>query len=210
MPLFRQAVALLKAQGATIVEVELLKQTDPLGGAEYDVLLYEFKDGLNKYLATANAPVKTLQDVIAYNTQHAAQAMPYFQQETLEAAEKTTGLASPAYQAALRKSHDGARRALDNTLKTNQLDAIVGITNAPAPCIDLVNGDYWPGPGFSSPAAMAGYPHITVPMGQAHGLPVGLSFVAGAWQEAALLPLAYAYEQAAKQRQAPEFRGALV
>ena len=210
VPLFRRAVALLKAQGATIVEVELLKQTDPLGGAEYDVLLYEFKDGLNKYLATANAPVKTLQDVIAYNRQHAAQAMPYFQQETLEAAEKTTGLASPAYQAALRKSHDGARRALDNTLKTKKLDAIVGITNAPAPCIDLVNGDYWPGPGFSSPAAMAGYPHITIPMGQAHGLPVGLSFVAGAWQEAALLPLAYAYEQASRARQAPEFRGALV
>ena len=210
VPLFQKAVALLKAQGATVVEVELLKQTDPLGAAEYDVLLYEFKDGLNKYLATANAPIKTLQDVIAYNTQHAAQAMPYFQQETLEAAEKTAGLASPTYQAALRKSHDGARRALDNTLQANKLDAIVGITNAPAPCIDLVNGDYWPGPGFSSPAAMAGYPHITVPMGQAHGLPVGLSFVAGAWQEAALLPLAYAYEQAAKQRQAPEFRGALV
>ena len=209
VPLFKQAIETLKAQGATVVEIDLLKETDPLGGAEFDVLLYEFKDGLNKYLATANAPVKTLQDVIAYNTQHAAQAMPYFQQETLEQAEKTDGLASPKYAAALRKSHEGARRALDAALQANKLDAIVGITNAPAPCIDLVNGDYWPGPGFSSPAAMAGYPHITVPMGQAHGLPVGLSFVAGAWQEAQLLPLAYAFEQATKQRKAPEFRGPL-
>ncbi|UOR07531.1 amidase [Hymenobacter aerilatus] len=209
VPLFRQAVELLKAQGATIVEIELLKETDPLGGAEYDVLLYEFKDGLNKYLATANAAVKTLTDVIAFNTQHADKAMPYFQQEILEQAEKTDGLASTKYQAALRKSHEGARRALDSALQTHRLDAIVGITNAPAPCIDLVNGDYWPGPGFSSPAAMAGYPHITVPMGQAHGLPVGLSFVAGAWQEAALLPLAYAYEQASKQRKAPQFRSPL-
>jgi len=206
VPLFQQAVELLKAQGATVVEIELLKETDPLGGAEFDVLLYEFKDGVNKYLAGANAPVKTLQDVIAYNTQHADKAMPYFKQETLEQAEKTDGLASPKYQASLRKSHEGARRALDSALQTHKLDAIVGITNAPAPCIDLVNGDYWPGPGFSSPAAMAGYPHITVPMGQAYGLPVGLSFVAGAYQEAALLPLAYAYEQASKQRKAPQFR----
>ncbi|MBC6609313.1 amidase [Hymenobacter sp. BT507] len=209
VPLFRQAVGLLKAQGATVVEIDLLKEVEPLGGAEFDVLLYEFKDGVNKYLATANAPVKTLADVMAYNTQHADKAMPFFQQEILEQAEKTDGLGSAKYQAALRKSHEGARRALDTALQTHKLDAIVGITNAPAPCIDLVNGDYWPGPGFSSPAAMAGYPHITVPMGQAHGLPVGLSFVAGAWQEAALLPLAYAYEQASRQRKAPQFRGAL-
>lgn len=209
VPLFRQAVAVLKAQGATVVEIELLKETDPLGGAEFDVLLYEFKDGLNKYLATAGASVQTLADVIAYNTRHADKAMPFFKQEILEQAEKTDGLASAKYQAARRKSHAGARRALDSALQTNKLDAIVGITNAPAPCIDLVNGDYWPGPGFSSPAAMAGYPHITVPMGQAYGLPVGLSFVAGAWQEAALLPLAYAYEQATRQRQAPRFRAPL-
>jgi len=209
VPLFRQAVEVLKAQGATVVEIELLKETDPLGGAEFDVLLYEFKDGLNKYLASANTSVKTLQDVIAFNTQHADKAMPFFKQEILEQAEKTDGLTSAKYQTALRKSHEGARRALDSTLQTHRLDAIVGITNAPAPCIDLVNGDYWPGPGFSSPAAMAGYPHITVPMGQAYGLPVGLSFVAGAWQEAALLPLAYAYEQATKQRKAPQFRAPL-
>ncbi|MBW3128393.1 amidase [Hymenobacter profundi] len=210
VPLFQQAVELLKAQGATVMEIDLLKEVEPLGGAEFDVLLYEFKDGVNKYLATANAPVKTLADVIAFNTQHADKAMPFFRQEILEQAEKTDGLASAKYQEALRKSHEGARRALDAALQTHKLDAIVGITNAPAPCIDLVNGDYWPGPGFSSPAAMAGYPHITVPMGQAHGLPVGLSFVAGAWQEAVLLPLAYAYEQAARQRKAPQFRGPLV
>ncbi|ALD20479.1 amidase [Hymenobacter sp. DG25A] len=204
--LLKEAVEFLKAQGATVVEVEVQKQTDPLGSAEYDVLLYEFKDGVNKYLATAGAPVKTLADVIAFNKQNKDKSMPFFQQEILEASEKLDGLDSPKYKAALSKSQNGSRKALDSILRDNKLTAIIGITNAPAPCIDLVNGDYWPGPGFSGPAAMAGYPHITVPMGHAHGLPVGLSFVAGAWQEPELLTLAYAYEQASKKRVAPEFR----
>ncbi|GGF24031.1 amidase [Hymenobacter cavernae] len=210
VPLFQQAVALLKAQGATIVEVDVEKQTDSLGEAEYNVLLYEFKDGVNKYLAGANAPVKTLQDVIAFNARNKAKAMPFFQQEILEASQKLDDLASPKYQAFLRKSHNGARQALDGVLSQNKLDAIVAITNSPSPCIDLVNGDTWKGPGFSSPAAMAGYPHITVPMGLAHGLPVGLSFVGPAYAEASLLTLAYAYEQASKQRTAPTFRAPLV
>ncbi|MCC2546729.1 amidase [Hymenobacter sp. BT175] len=210
VPLFRQAVELLRAQGAIIVEVELLKQTDPLGGAEYDVLLYEFKEGVNKYLSTANAPVKTLTDVIAFNRQNEAKAMPFFKQETLELADKTEGLGSAKYQAALKKSHLGARRTIDAVLGQNKLDAIIGVTNGPSPCIDLINGDSWSGPGFSSPAAVAGYPHVTVPMGLAHGLPVGLSFVGPAYGEAPLLALAYAYEQASKKRVAPEFRGPLL
>ncbi|OUJ74088.1 amidase [Hymenobacter crusticola] len=210
VPLFQQAVALLKAQGATIVEVDVEKQTDSLGEAEYNVLLYEFKDGVNKYLATAGAPVKTLQDVIAFNTQNKAKAMPFFQQETLESSQKLDGLASPKYKEAVSKSRNGARHALDSTLQKDKLDAIVAITNGPSPCIDLVNGDSWKGPGFSSPAAMAGYPHITVPMGLAHGLPVGLSFVGSAYSEASLFTLAYAYEQASKLRVAPKFQGPLV
>lgn len=204
--LFKAAIEQLKAQGATVVEVEVEKLTDPLGEAEYDVLLYEFKDGVNKYLATANAEVKTLADVIAFNTRNKPKAMPFFQQEILEASNKLEGLNSPKYQAALRKSQQGARTALDGVIRAQQLDAIVAITNAPARCIDLINGDSGGGPGFSSPAAMAGYPHITVPMGQVYGLPVGLSFVAGAWQEGPLLGMAYAYEQASKKRVAPEFR----
>jgi len=208
--LLNAALDVLKAQGATIVEVEVEKQTDALGEAEYDVLLYEFKDGVNKYLATAGAGVKTLTDVIRFNTANKPKAMPFFQQEILEASDKLEGLSSSKYQAALRKSHEGARAALDGVLRENKLDGIVAITNAPARCIDLINGDGGGGPGFSSPAAMAGYPHITVPMGQAYGLPVGLSFVGGAYQEGPLLTLAYAYEQVSKKRVAPEFKAPFV
>jgi amidase len=190
-----------------VVEVEVEKQLDPLGTAEYDVLLYEFKDGVNKYLATTGSAVKTLADVIRFNTENRARAMPFFQQEILEESEKLEDLSSPKYQAARRKSHEGARAVLDKVLRDNRLDAIVGVTSGPSTGIDLINGDSWKGPGFSSPAAMAGYPNITVPMGQTHGLPVGLSFVGGAYQEGPLLTLAYAYEQAAKKRTAPEFRG---
>lgn len=207
--LMQQAVAALKAQGATVVEIEVAKPVGALGDAEYQVLLYEFKDGLNAYLAKAGATAKTLADVIAFNTQHAAQAMPFFQQETLEAAQKTDGLASAKYRAALARSQGGARKIVDNLLQANKLDAIVGITTGPAGCIDLVNGDYSSGLDFSSPAAMSGYPHLTVPMGQAHGLPVGLSFMGPAWAEGPLLGLGYAYEQATKLRRAPELRGPL-
>ncbi|TGE06552.1 amidase [Hymenobacter fodinae] len=210
IPLLQAAVELLKAQGATVVEVEVEKRTDPLGQAEYDVLLYEFKDGVNKYLATANAQVKTLTDVISFNTQNKAKAMPFFQQEILEDSNKLEGLDSAKYKAALSKSHTGAKQALDKVLADNKLDAIVAITNAPARCIDLINGDSGGGPGFSSPAAMAGYPHITVPMGQVYGLPVGLSFVGGAYKEAELLTVAYAYEQASKKRVAPQFKAPFV
>ncbi|PJJ61178.1 amidase [Hymenobacter chitinivorans] len=210
IPLLQAALEVLKAQGATIVEVEVEKHTDPLGEAEYEVLLYEFKDGVNKYLSTAGAGVKTVADVIAFNQQNQAKAMPFFQQETLEAANKTEGLSSAKYQAARKKSQGGARQALDAVLRDNRLDAVVAVTNGPAPCLDLINGDSWKGPGFSSPAAMAGYPHITVPMGQAHGLPVGLSFVGAAYQEGPLLTLAYAYEQASKKRVAPQFAAPFV
>ena len=205
--LMQQAIAALKAQGATVVEVEVARPAGALGDAEYQVLLYEFKAGLNQYLAGAGAPVKTLADVIAFNTQHAAQAMPFFQQETLELAQKTDGLASAKYRTALARSQGGARKILNNVLQTNRLDAIVGITTGPAGCIDLVNGDYSSGLDFSSAAAMAGYPHLTVPMGQAYGLPVGLSLVGPAWAEGPLLGLGYAYEQATKLRRAPELRG---
>ncbi|WP_317043704.1 amidase [Hymenobacter glacialis] len=203
--LFKAAVAVLKAQGATIVEVELLKQTDPLGEAEYEVLLYEFKDGVNKYLASAGATVRNLAEVIAFNKAHEAEAMPYFQQEILMDAEKTDGLSSAKYKAAVQKSVAGARKALDSVMRDNQLMAIVGVTTGPAWCIDWVNGDYSTGIGFSSPAAMAGYPHLTVPMGQVLGLPVGLSFVGPAYEEGRVLALGYAYEQASKKRMAPKF-----
>ena len=205
--LLRQAVAVLKAQGATVVEVDVRTPTQPIGTSEFDVLLYEFKDGVNKYLAQAKAPVKTLADVIAFNKANAAKAMPFFQQETLELADKTDGLASEKYKAALRKVVDTSRLALDTVLKSEGgLAAVVGITTGPPACIDLVNGEYGTGPGYAGPAAMAGYPHLAVPMGQIHGLPVGLSFVSSAYQEAELLALGYAYEQATHHRKAPTFQ----
>jgi amidase len=205
--LLRQAVAVLKAQGATVVEVDVRTPTQPIGEAEFDVLLYEFKDGVNKYLAQTKAPVKTLADVIAFNKANAAKAMPFFQQEILEQAEKTDGLASDKYKAAVRKVVDTSRAALDAALKTDGgLAAIVAITTGPAACIDLVNGEYGTGPGYSGPAAMAGYPHLTVPMGYVHGLPVGLSLVGAPYKEAELLALGYAYEQATRHRKAPTFQ----
>ena len=202
--LLKEAVAALKAQGATVVEIELNKLVNPLGEAEFDVLLYEFKEGVNKYLAGANATVKNLADVIAYNNAHATEAMPFFQQETLIRAEATDGLNNSKYQAAVKKTVSGARQAIDGLLKTHQLNAIIGVTTGPAWCIDWVNGDYSTGVDFSSPAAMAGYPHLTVPMGQVRGLPVGLSFVGPAYYEGLLLALGYAYEQATHKRTAPK------
>jgi amidase len=205
LALFQDALTLLKAQGATLIEVELQKQLTDANSVEGTILQYEFKDGLNKYLASAaDARVRSLTDVIAYNRQNAAKAMPYFKQETLERSDARGGLDSSEYTEALKKLRT-ARTVIDDLLRTNQLDAICGTTNGVACCIDLISGDYRTGPGFSGPAAMAGYPHITVPMGAVMGLPVGISFVGGAYTEPQLLGMAYAYEQASKKRVAPGF-----
>ena len=202
--LYQQAIDQLKKQGATIVEIDLLKQTAPLGNAEFTILQYEFKDGLNAYLAGENATVKTLADVIAFNKKAEAKAMPFFKQETLESSQAKGDLTSKEYTEALAKTLS-SRKIIDTILQQNKLDAIVGTSYGPATSIDLVNGDGDPGFYFCPPAAMAGYPHITVPMGAVNGLPVGLSFVAGAYQEANIISLAYAYEQATHMRKAPAF-----
>jgi amidase len=203
--LYQEAIALLKAQGATVVEVELNKLMSEPGSVETLILQYEFKDGVNRYLSTANAKVKTLTDVIAFNKQNEKRAMPYFKQETLERSDARPGLDSSEYTEALKKLLT-ARTIIDDMIKQNQLDGICGTTSGLAGCIDLVNGDYRTGGGsFSSPAAMAGYPHITVPMGYYLGLPVGFSFVGSAYTEPELLKMAYAFEQASKKRVAPVF-----
>jgi amidase len=204
--LYNAAIATLKGQGATVVEVELMKDINPLGKDEFIVLQYEFKDGLNRYLAgvsDAGLP-KSLADVIAFNKQHADTAMPYFQQETLETSQAVGGLDSKEYKAALRRS-TSARGYIDRLMKEHQLDAVCSPTNGLACCIDLIDGDYDTGFSFSSPAAMAGYPHITVPMGTVHGLPVGFSFIAGPYNEPTLLGMAYCFEQATMKRVAPSF-----
>ncbi len=202
--LYKAAIETLKKQGATIVEVELLNEYKDLGDAEFDVMLYEFKDGLNRYLATANANVKSLADVIAFNKNNADKTMPYFKQELLELSETKGDLSSKEYAGALKKSQS-SRKIIDDMMGKLKLDAICGVSIGLPHPIDLVNGDANTGFYFCPPAAMAGYPHITVPMGKVHGLPAGLSFIAGAYQEPALLGIAYAYEQASKHREAPKF-----
>jgi len=209
-PIFQQAIDVLKANGATIVEVELYKQLKGIGQNSFTVLLYEFKDGLNKYLGDANSKIKSLTDVIAFNNKNEAKAMPFFKQETLELADKKGGLDSKEYLDAVQKTTTITRNAIDGLLKQNNLDAIIAPTNGFAECIDLVNGDYDNGFGFSGPAAMAGYPHITVPMGYAHGLPIGISFISTAYKEGDIIKLAYAYEQASKKRVKPEFKAPLM
>lgn len=204
--LFSEAIETLKSKGAVIIEVELYKRLKEIHGASYTVLLYEFKDGVNKYLSTATSKMKTVADVIAFNKQNEAKAMPFFKQEILELAQSKGDLNEKEYLDALAKSTTISRNGIDSLLKENNLDAIIAPTNGFAECIDLVNGDYDNGFGFSGPAAMAGYPHITVPMGSAHGLPIGLSFISTAYKEPDLLSLAYAYEQASKKRTAPEFK----
>ena len=204
--LLQDAIAVLKSKGATIVEVELQKELKPIGTSEFTVLLYEFKDGLNKYLSTANSKMKSLADVMAFNKANAAKCMPFFQQEIMDQAQAKGDLNSKEYLDAVAKTTGITRKAIDTILKDNKLDAIIAPTNGFACTIDLVNGDYDNGFGFSTPAAMAGYPHITVPMGASHLLPMGLSFVSSAYKEADIITLAYAYEQASKKRAAPVFK----
>jgi len=208
--LLREAIDTLKKQGAEVIEVELLKSLRGIGNAEFQVLLYEFKDGLNSYLKSSGSKIKSLEALIAYNKANEEKAMPFFKQETLEQAQKKGGLDQKEYLDALAKSRDTSRNAIDSLLKEKQLDALIAPTNGFAVCIDLVNGDYENGFSFSAPAARAGYPHITVPMGNFKELPMGLSFVGTAYSEPQLLQLAYAYEQASKKRKAPTFKNVIL
>ncbi|SFP57024.1 amidase [Parafilimonas terrae] len=201
---YKTAVDVLKQQGAIIVEIELKKALSDLGDAEFTVLQYEFKDGVNKYLSAANAKVKTLKEVIDFNKQHEAEAMPFFKQEILEMCEAKGDLNSGEYKEALYKNLS-SRLIIDNMISGHKLDAICGVTNGLSWCIDLINGDYDTGFSFSTPAAISGYPHITVPMGMVHHLPIGLSFIGGAYTESQLISLAYSFEQATKKRIAPTF-----
>ncbi|GGC53297.1 amidase [Pedobacter quisquiliarum] len=207
--LLKEALDLMRSKGATIVEIELLKPLRVIGNAEFTVLLYEFKAGVNDYLSHANSAMKNLADVIAFNKQNESKAMPFFKQETLELAQSKGGLDQAEYTEALKKSSLETRKIIDDIMDKNRLDAVVGPTNGFAVCIDLVNGDYGNGFSFSSPAAKAGYPHITVPMGAWHDLPMGISFFGKAFTEPELIRIAYAYEQASRKRKAPSFNPAL-
>jgi amidase len=206
---FEKALAVLKAQGATLVEVKDFPNRDKIGGDELTVLLTELKADLNAYLASTD-PVKvktrTLADLIAFNKANADREMPLFGQELFEKAEATKGLTDPDYL----KARDEAKRmagvdGIDAVLKADKLDVLVAPTLGPAWLIDPVLGDRFVGGGAGGPAAVAGYPHLTVPMGYVRGLPVGLSFIGTAWSEARLLGYGYAFEQATRARRMPTF-----
>ncbi len=203
--LLADALNVIRQQGAEVIEVDFRAKTKSISNDEYSVLQFQFKDGVNKYLANANAKVKSLEEVIRFNTENEAKAMPFFKQEILVGSQEKAGLDSKEYTDAVARMQQTARKAIDDTLKEFGLDAIIGPTNGPSWCTDLVNGDSFTGYGMYSPAAVAGYPHITVPMGFVNELPIGLTFIGAEYGEGHLLTLAYSYEQASKKRKAPQF-----
>ncbi len=204
------ALDLMRQQGATIVDPANLTTAGQFGDAEQEVLLYEFKADLDRYLADLGpgARVHTLADVIAFNDAHRDTELRYFGQELMVQAQAKGPLTTPAYLAARAKCVRMSRAmGIDHTIVTHRLDAIVVPTGTPPTPIDLVNGDGSVGGGASSSstAAVAGYPSITVPVGFSFGLPMGMLFMARAYQEGTLLKLAYAYEQASRIRKPPQF-----
>jgi amidase len=205
--LVETAIAEMKKQGAVIVDPADIPSAAQLDACELDVLLYEFKADINSYLAgrDALAPVHSLKELIAFNLREKEREMPFFEQELLLQADKKGPLTSPAYRQALARCRTRSRTAgIDAVMTRHRLDAIVAPTGSPAWVTDLVNGDHFLG-ASSTPAAVAGYPSVTVPAGFAHGLPVGLSFIGRAWSEATLIKLAYAYEQGTRLRKPPQF-----
>jgi amidase len=208
---FDAALELLKKQGAVLIEIKKFDDK-AIGDNEFAVLLTELKAGLNDYLKTIPPSVatRTLADVIAFNKAHSGEEMSLFGQETFEKAQATKGLKDPAYLKARQTSFAAAGpNGIDRMLKQYGVVALVGPTMPPAWKIDAVNGDQISGGGAGSLAAVAGYPHLTVPMGQVKGMPVGLSFIGPKWSEALLLSLGYSYEQARGPLPGPRFLRAI-
>jgi len=201
------AIDLMKRQGAVIVDPANIETAGKFDDSEFDVLLYEFKADLNNYLASLGpkAPVKSLQDIIAFNEAHKDQEMPWFGQEIMIQAQAKGPLTEQKYIDELAQDLKMSRTdGIDATMTKYNLDAIVAPTGGPAWVTDLVNGDHFSG-ASSTPAAVAGYPNINVPAGFSHELPIGISFFGRAWSEPTLIRIAYGFEQASKQRRAPKF-----
>jgi amidase len=203
-PVFQNAVEIMKREGAEVVDPVEFPTLGKTGGSEYEVLLYEFKADLAAYLAgRPGAAIRSVADLIDFNSKNADREMPFFGQEVLEEAVKKGPLTDKAYKDALAKNHDLMRaKGIDAVLMKHKLDALVVLTNGPAHMTDLVNGDRDTG-GSSSLAAVAGYPSVTLPAGWINGLPVGISFIGKAWSEAALIRLAFSLERALGMRRAP-------
>jgi amidase len=205
--LLAESIVALKQAGAEIVDPVEIEGLGKFDDAEMQVLLFEYKSDLNRYLAewAPGAPIRTLKDAIAFNEKNAARELPYFGQELMEKAEAKAGLDSPEYQKFLADCRWYSRGAgIDGAMDKHKLDALIAPTDSPAWTTDFVNGDHFSGSSSTLPA-VAGYPHVTVPMGFCFGLPVGISFFGRAWSEPALIKLAYAYEQATKTRKPPKF-----
>ena len=202
---FEQAVAALRSLGADVVDPTDLPDLDDVDEQSWSALQQEFKVALNGYLgATSAAHPSTLAEVIAFNNDHREQELLHFGQETFVAAQATTGdLTAGGYLRARQRATDDAQHAIDDVLQEHGLAAIIAPTNAPATRIDYEHGNETGGIGSSTPAAVAGYPMITVPMGSQRDLPMGLSFIGGRWCDAELLRYAYAFEQATHARRAP-------
>ena len=205
---FERALQALRDAGAVVEDASIANAGD-WGDAEFEVLLHEFKDGLNRYLADSGAPVASLAALIEYNKTHADKSMPWFAQELFVMAEAKGPLSDKAYLDARAKARRlAATEGIEATLKAGGFDALVAPTTSPAWMIDPVNGDHFTGGGYGV-AAVAGTPSLTVPMGDVAGLPVGIAFLGGAWSEARLIALAYDYEQATRHRRPPTFRPTL-
>lgn len=200
-----RAVTAIKAAGATVVNVEIPNAGD-WQEAEFTVLLYEFKHGLEHYLRSSDAPVRTLSELIAFNLSNAEREMPYFGQELLLQSQRVGPLTDAKYRNAARKARRLAGpQGIDAILNKHKLDALIAPTTGPAWPIDPINGDHFTGASYGA-AAVAGYPSLTVPMGDAHGLPLGLVFMGPRWSEAKLLGLGYAFEQLTHARKPPQFQ----
>ncbi len=204
-------VAMLRAAGATVIDPVKLPHQGDYGKAEMTVLLYEFKHDLNAYLATRKGlKVKTLKDLIAFDRHNADREMPWFGQDLFLKAEAEGPLTDKTYTDALAKSKRLSGPAgIDAALQAHHLDALMTIATGPAWTTDLVNGDHASAAGYG-PAAVAGYPSITVPAGSVHGLPVGVLFFAGKWSEPTLISIAYGFEQHAHARRRPHFRATVM
>jgi len=201
------SIAVMKNLGAEIIDPTNIATAEQLHYSKSDVLFYEFKANLNAYLTGLgpNAPVRSLGDIIKFNEDNREKIMPYFGQERMLMAQEKGPLTDSTYIEALQSSKKLARdEGIDAVMREHQLDAIVAPSGKPAWMTDWINGD--PGSsGSSSPAAVAGYPNITVPAGYIFGLPIGINFFGGAYEEPKLIKLAFAFEQATKVRQPPKF-----
>lgn len=205
--LMNDLLAEIKKLGATLIDPADIPTSGKFDDSELEVLLYEFKADLNKYLAGLGpqAPVHSLKELIEFNEKTRDREMPYFGQDLLIKAEQKGPLTTAKYVQALRKNHLLTRtQGIDFVLKKNRLDALIAPTGGPPWPTDWINGDHFTG-GYSSASAVAGYPHVTVPAGYVFGLPVGISFFGAAYSEPTLIKIAYAFEQATKARRPPKF-----